>query len=228
MSVEVVPCPWRGRGSIGLATELVPHLVIVLLTEEIEVPLGGQLGVQCRDSISATRFPQGVQQPFHVGTVVEGGVGGGITAQQRGHLLPRASLPQGIQQQATAYGSSSVGVLGGAAEQCDRPLSRARSPQDGFVRVMYWTIADTYLTLLNHHLPGHAAAVTLPRCWRRRTPRRLRRHCLTRTSTEKGGDGLTPAAPDRPDTVATASRKRRGSDGSRVIHNPVHVNRKKE
>ena len=58
---------------------------------------GGAVG-QRGDLLLRARLPQPVQQLGHGARVVEGDVGGGITAQQRGDLLLRARLPQAVQQ----------------------------------------------------------------------------------------------------------------------------------
>jgi len=72
------------------------------------------------------RLPQAGQQAGHAGRVVEGGVGGGVTGQQRGGLLLRARLPQAVQQKGHA---GRVVEGGGAVGQLGDLVLRLRSPQ---------------------------------------------------------------------------------------------------
>ena len=60
------------------------------------------------------RLPQAVQQASHGARVVEDGVGGWITGQQRGGLLVRARPPQAVQQAGHGVRVVEGGVGGGA------------------------------------------------------------------------------------------------------------------
>ena len=78
------------------------------------------------------RLPQAVQQPGHGARVVEGDVGGGITAQQRGDLLLRARRPQPVQQPGhgarVVEGDVGGGTRGSSAVTCScAPASRRLS-----------------------------------------------------------------------------------------------------
>src|ERR1035438_8313484 len=85
-SIQIFPSPRSSWAAVSLPAELEPILVALLLAEELEQacprqPLGQRGGLLVR-----ARRPQAGQQRGHAARVVEGDVGGGITAQQRGGL----------------------------------------------------------------------------------------------------------------------------------------------
>ena len=92
-SVQVFPGPSPSWAAVSLPAEPELILAALLLAEELEHACPRQSVGKRGGLLLRARRPQAAQQAGHGVRVVEGDVGGGITAQQRGGLVLGGGRP---------------------------------------------------------------------------------------------------------------------------------------